>query len=273
MIFNKKKFGQHFLINEKIAKKIIKYILINSNYKKSIIIEIGPGKGILSKYIFSNFKKIYFIEIDKDMIFFLKKKYPFLKSKIIHYNFLLWHPKYKNLKKIYLIGNFPYNISSQIIFWIFKNQKYVIECIGMFQKEVAERIISKNGKKYGIISILIQTFYKVKLLFNVSKHNFYPKPKVDSSVIKFTKKKKIIKFNKNLFLKIIKKSFNQRRKILKNSLFKILFKTLDLYIYKKYSFFNSFFYKRAEELSYKDFIEITKKIEKICNYNGQNIKW
>ena len=188
--FNPKKtLGQHFLKDLKIAEKIVSSL--NRN-KKDIIIEIGPGRGILTQKLIQKYSNLYLIEIDKDLLPFLKLKFPKLEKKILNVDFLkfTFDDLFKK-KNLSIIGNFPYNISSQIIFKIIENKDRIDCVVGMFQKEVAKRICEKPGSKaYGIISVLTQFYFDVKYLFTVSPKVFLPKPKVYSGVICLKKKKK-----------------------------------------------------------------------------------
>ncbi|WP_185877523.1 16S rRNA (adenine(1518)-N(6)/adenine(1519)-N(6))-dimethyltransferase RsmA [Blattabacterium cuenoti] len=258
----KRKFGQYFLKDKNIAKKIVNNLSFK-NY--STVVEVGPGLGILTKYLIEimNKKKLInnliLIEIDKDLISFLRKFIIISNNKIIHKDFLKWNPKKMLLHNFAIIGNFPYNISSRIMFHIIKYSEHIPECVGMIQKEVAERIISNKGKKNGILSILIQMFFDVKYLFTVKNTVFYPTSKVDSAVIYLKRKKnKITDIKKNFLFQCVKKAFSQRRKKIKNSLY--LFDNNKSSIYKI-----PFLNKRAEELSVKDFIQLAKSIEKIKN--------
>nr|WP_185862303.1 16S rRNA (adenine(1518)-N(6)/adenine(1519)-N(6))-dimethyltransferase RsmA [Blattabacterium cuenoti] len=248
----KKKFDQYFLKDKNLAKKIVKNLSFQ-NY--NTVVEIGPGLGILTQYLLNNpSHKVFLIEIDKELISFLRKNFSISKNKIIHRDFLKWNPEEINLHNFAIIGNFPYSISSQILFHILEYHQYIPECVGMFQKEVARRITSNKGKKtYGILSVLIQTFYDVKYLFTVKEKVFFPIPNVKSAVITLKKKNEIIYCNKNLLFQCVKTAFNQRRKKLKNSL--QLFKYIPNFY--KIPFLN----KRAEELSVKEFLELTKEIE------------
>ena len=177
----KKYLGQHFLINNEIAKDIVALI---SDIEKVSILEIGPGMGILTNFLVEKSQEVTVIEIDKESINFLKKKIPKLNKKIIEGDFLD-----VNLNKIFennftIIGNFPYNISSQILFKVFENKNIINEIVGMFQKEVAERVAAKKGKKRGILSVFIQTFFDVEYCFSVNENEFSPPPKVKSGIIK-----------------------------------------------------------------------------------------
>ncbi|MGA0956454.1 MAG: 16S rRNA (adenine(1518)-N(6)/adenine(1519)-N(6))-dimethyltransferase RsmA [Flavobacteriaceae bacterium] len=249
----KKFLGQHFLTDENISKKIVTALSINEFDK---IVEIGPGKGALTKYLFEFSDKLILIEYDAESVKFIKSSYKKYNPNIIKQDFLKFNLRdvlslnNKNL----IIGNFPYNISSQIIFKVLDNYLLVDDLIGMFQKEVAERIISKpNSKEYGIISVKTQLLYNVKILFDVSPNVFFPKPKVNSSVISMSRKKNInINFDIKLFDRLVKLSFQQRRKKIKNSL-----KKLDL---KESILEDSIFDSRPEQLSVNEFIRLTQKI-------------
>ena len=246
----KKKFGQNFLTDSNIASQIVSYI---SNKNSLTLIEIGPGKGILTgfiKNIHSMNKK--YIEIDSDCVNYLKELYPEITNDIINKDFLNLDLNIFN-KPLSIIGNFPYNISSQILFKIYDNRNIVNEMVGMFQYEVAERICSNYGsKKYGILSVLIQAFFDVKLLKKIKPESFYPMPNVNSGVIRIIKKTNQINCDENLFKKIVKKSFGQRRKTIWNSL-----KTLNISQIKKE---DTIFAKRPEQLSVSDFIYLTNLV-------------
>ena len=246
----KRKFGQNFLTDDNIAKDIVSFL---SDSKTKTIIEIGPGKGILTKYLLRiSHKEIKFVEIDEECVSYLKNKYPNIEKHLINGDFL--NINLNSFKQpLSIIGNFPYNISSQILFKIYENKKIVNEMIGMFQLEVAERICSNYGtKKYGILSVLIQAFYEVKMMKKIKPHSFLPIPKVDSAVIKITKKTDTINCDEILFKKIVKQSFGQRRKTLRNSL-----KIFNIPDIKKE---DTIFAKRPEQLSVSDFIYLTNLV-------------
>ena len=246
----KRKFGQNFLTDDNIAKDIVSFL---SDSKTKTIIEIGPGKGILTKYLLKiSHKEIKFVEIDEECVSYLKNKYPNIEKHLINDDFL--NINLNSFKQpLSIIGNFPYNISSQILFKIYENKNIVNEMIGMFQLEVAERICSNYGtKKYGILSVLIQAFYEVKMMKKIKPHSFLPIPKVDSAVIKISKKTDTINCDEILFKKIVKQSFGQRRKTLRNSL--KIFNITDI---KKE---DTIFAKRPEQLSVSDFIYLTNLV-------------
>ena len=246
----KRKFGQNFLIDDGIAKEIVSFL---SDTKTKTIIEIGPGKGILTKYLLKiSHKEIKFVEIDEECVSYLINKHPNIEKHLINDDFL--NINLNSFKEpLSIIGNFPYNISSQILFKIYENKIIVNEMIGMFQLEVAERICSNYGtKKYGILSVLIQAFFEVKMMKKIKPNSFLPIPKVDSAVIKISKKTDTINCDEILFKKIVKQSFGQRRKTLRNSL--KIFNITDI---KKE---DTIFAKRPEQLSVSDFIYLTNLV-------------
>ena len=251
---NPKKFlGQHFLIDDNISKKIVD----NINFKKfKKVIEIGPGKGALTKHLLHIKDILTLIEVDNESVVFLKNEFINEKLDIIENDFLKFdiQSAYPSEENILIIGNFPYNISSQILFKSIDNYKSVKAIIGMFQKEVAERIISKNNsKQYGILSVKTQLFYDTKILFDVSPNVFFPKPKVNSAVISLTRKENInIDCDLELLDRIIKLSFQHRRKKIKNSL-----KKLDI---EENILEDSIFESRPEQLTIEEFVKLTRKI-------------
>ena len=251
---NPKKFlGQHFLIDDNISKKIVD----NINFKKfKKVIEIGPGKGALTKHLLHIKDILTLIEVDNESVVFLKNEFINEKLDIIENDFLKFdiQSAYPSEENILIIGNFPYNISSQILFKSIDNYKSVKAIIGMFQKEVAERIISKNNsKQYGILSVKTQLFYDAKILFDVSPNVFFPKPKVNSAVISLTRKENInIDCDLELLDRIIKLSFQHRRKKIRNSL-----KKLDI---EENILEDSIFESRPEQLTIEEFVKLTRKI-------------
>ena len=249
----KKSLGQHFLIDNNIAKKISN-TLDFKNYNE--VLEIGPGKGILTKEIIKK-TKLVVVEIDPESVKYLKINFPELNNKIYNQDFLKLdlHKVFKG--QFAVIGNFPYNISSQIVFKVIENRNQIPFFSGMFQKEVAQRICESSGsKKYGIISVLSQLFYNTNYLFSVSPKVFYPSPKVYSGVIKMTRKENFnLQCDENLLIKIVKISFQQRRKTLRNSL-KSLYLPGNLVE-------DSIFDMRPESLTWQDFVKLTKMIENV----------
>ena len=248
----KKKFGQNFLNDNSIATQIVSFL---STEKTNNIIEVGPGMGILTKEILKidNLNK-KFIELDKECCDYLLNNFSEIEKDLINVDFLKLDIKKFN-PPVSIIGNFPYNISSQILFKIFENKEIIYEMIGMFQYEVAERICSNKGtKKYGILSVLIQAFFSVELLIKIKPESFNPPPKVNSAVIRIKKVRDKIDCDEILFKQIIKSAFNQRRKTLRNSLKS--FKKIENI--KEHSIFD----KRAEELDVDDYIFLTNLLSK-----------
>jgi len=246
----KKHLGQNFLINEEIAENIVKSLVLK---KSENIVEIGPGKGALTKFIVQKSNHVKLIEIDLSCVELLKKE--FQKLTVIHDNFLKIELNTLGFKKYALIGNFPYNISSQILFHALKYRNNITEIVGMFQKEVAERICSKpNSKKYGVLSVILQAYFNCELLFDVSPKDFYPKPKINSTVIRLARnKKKQLDCKHEDFIAIVKGGFSQRRKKLKNALKKIT--NLD-----DNKNLEPILEKRAENLSVSEFVMLTNYI-------------
>ena len=252
----KKSLGQHFLNDISIAKKIVESLSPCQN-----ILEIGPGTGILTQFLLKKNNNLKLVEIDNESVNFLILELKINKSIIYNQDFLNL-----DLSKIFennnfsVIGNFPYNISSQIVFKIIENRKLIPEMCGMFQYEVAERICENEGsKKYGIISVITQAFYETKLLFEVPNNFFYPPPKVNSAIILLKRKKNLkIDCDEKLFFKIVKLSFQQRRKTLRNSLKQInLSDNLREHI---------IFDKRPEQLSVDQFVDLTNLINQDLKY-------
>lgn len=245
----KKHLGQHFLTDENIARKIVEGLSFE-NYNN--IMEIGPGTGVLTKYLLEKEQNLYLAEIDTESIEYLKNTYSKITEEIFVGDFLKQDFNFINNDQIAIIGNFPYNISSQILFKIIDHYELIPEMVGMFQKEVAERTASvPRTKEYGILSVLVQAYYDVTYLFTVHENVFNPPPKVKSGVIKLTRNpKEGLAGNEVLFKQIVKAGFNQRRKKLSNSL-KVLEIPEEL---KTHEFMD----KRAEELSVSDFINFTK---------------
>ena len=248
----KKKLGQHFLNDLNIAQKIAGLIQYQ-NYNN--ILEIGPGMGVLTQFLLTDQKNLKLVEIDKESVTYLNHKYPQMQKNILNKDFLKM-----DLSKIFdgqafgIIGNFPYNISSQIVFKALEYRQYLPFFCGMFQKEVAQRICENPGTKaYGILSVLCQTYYHTQYHFNVSPNVFSPPPKVDSGVLSLKRKEDlIIDFDEELLFKIVKTGFQQRRKTLRNSL-----KSLNI---PKLILEDSIFELRPEKLSAAQFIELTKKV-------------
>ena len=249
----KKHLGQHFLTDESIAKKIADTLSLQG-YKH--VLEIGPGMGVLTKFLLQKDVSIHVIEIDKESVDYLKTHYPNLISRIIEKDFLKYDltQDFKN-ESFAVIGNFPYNISSQILFKTLEMRNQIPEFCGMFQKEVALRICSKEGSKvYGILSVLTQAFFDATYLFTVPPTVFNPPPKVDSGVLLLKRKENYeLPCDEVLFFKVVKAAFQQRRKTLRNSL-----KAFNLSNNLKAS---AIFDKRPEQLTVSEFIQLTSDIE------------
>lgn len=241
----KKSLGQHFLKDENICRKIVEEVK-KTPFKN--LLEVGPGGGALTKYLIQ-IPDIHFkaVEVDDEKVEFLKLTYPVLKDKVIHGSFLDINQPFDEAFSI--VGNFPYNISTQILFKILEWDK-VEHVIGMFQKEVAQRVAAHEGSKvYGVTSVLVQAYYDVVYLFDVNENSFVPPPKVKSGVIKLVPKKEAIHIkDKASFFELVKTAFNQRRKTLRNAC-KSLFDATVLQ--------QPIFNKRAEQLSVNDFAQLS----------------
>lgn len=242
----KKSLGQHFLKDENVCKNIAAELQKHS-FKQ--LLEVGPGGGALTKYLLKipsiDFKAV---ELDNEKVIFLEKTFPAIRERVINENFLEMDQPFDG--EFTIVGNFPYNISTQILFKVLDWRQNVPVVIGMFQKEVAERAASKEGSKvYGVLSVLIQAFYKVEYLFDVDPSCFNPPPKVISGVIRLTRREVVPEMkSEKVFFNLVKTAFNQRRKTLRNAV-KALFTAEEL----KDELFN----KRAEVLSVEEFAALT----------------
>jgi 16S rRNA (adenine1518-N6/adenine1519-N6)-dimethyltransferase len=245
----KKSLGQHFLKDENVINKIIDAL---KKFPVDNLLEVGPGAGALTKHLINlptiNFKAV---ELDEEKVNYLMQKYPILQNKIIHKSFLDIDKPFDH--PFTVIGNFPYNISTQILFKILEWKDDVPCIIGMFQKEVAQRAASKEGSKvYGVLSVLIQAYYNVEYLFDVSNDCFNPPPKVQSGVIRLTRRDEaLLVKSERAFWVLVKTAFNQRRKTMRNAV-KSLFTAEILQ--------DDIFNKRAEALSLDDFAALTFKM-------------
>jgi 16S rRNA (adenine1518-N6/adenine1519-N6)-dimethyltransferase len=249
----KKHLGQHFLKDESIAKAIADTLNLEGY---DDVLEIGPGMGVLTKYLLEKPITSYVIEIDTESVAYLDANYPKLKDKIISKDFLKYNiNEVFDGKQFAIIGNFPYNISTQIVFRTLEYRNQIPEFSGMFQKEVAERICSKKGSKvYGILSVLAQAFYDVEYLFTVDETVFDPPPKVKSGVMRMRRKENYsLPCSEKLLFTVVKTAFQQRRKTMRNSL-----KSLNLSDNLRE---DTIFDLRPEQLSVEQFIELTQKIE------------
>ena len=250
MVKPKKHLGQHFLLDDSVSKKIASSISCFSENTK--VLEIGPGTGALSKYLLAENKNVIAYEIDRESVDYLAANFPDLdvrKEDFLKLDFT----EFGN-QKLIVIGNFPYNISSQILFKILEAKELVVELVGMFQKEVALRVSQQPGnKQYGILSVLIQAYFDVEYLFTVDEHVFDPPPKVKSGVIRIKRNTTTkLSCDEKLFKRIVKTAFNQRRKMIRNSL-KIFLND------KKTN--HPLFIMRPEQMAVQDFIELTNILE------------
>jgi len=252
----KKHLGQHFLRNETIAQKIAGSLTGHGDYKT--VIEIGPGTGVLSKYLFDSPScKWIGVEIDKESVEYLKTHYPENSQNILESDFLKMDlSDLVANDNLAIIGNFPYNISSQILFKILENRHLVSEMVGMFQKEVAQRIVAgPGGKTPGILSILCQAFYDVEYLLTVDQNDFHPPPAVKSAVIRFKRNNTVsLDCDEKLFFRVVKTAFNQRRKTLRNALKSMNLKWESTIIAPLKG-------KRAEELKVEDYVLLVKSLQ------------
>ena len=250
----KKNLGQHFLKDQNIAADIANGFTCDA---PSLILEIGPGMGILTRHLLRRPNAdVRVVEIDSESVEYLKAEMPELNDRIIEGDFLKLDLPSLFDQPIAIAGTFPYNISSQILFKIIENRQMIPQMVGMFQKEVAERVASAPGSKvYGILSVLLQAYYDIDYLFTVHEHVFDPPPKVKSGVIRLVRNNvKHLPCNEQLFTQIVKTSFNQRRKTLSNSLKPILKDAkLDLPVFRQ----------RPEQLNVSEFVELTNIIENI----------
>ena len=249
----KKHLGQHFLKDLSIAKAIVDS-LSGEGYKN--IIEVGPGMGVLTQYLIPKNFITHVIELDQESVRYLKAEYPQLSQRIYSSDFLKVNLKEITDQSFALIGNYPYNISSQILFKALEYKDQIPEIVGMFQKEVAERVASKPGnKKYGIISVLLQAYYNIEYLFTVDEHVFDPPPKVKSGVIRLRRNNtKTLDCIEKFFKQLVKQAFSQRRKTLRNAIKPLISKS---------DFDDPLLKLRAERLSVKDFVYLTNQLERI----------
>jgi 16S rRNA (adenine1518-N6/adenine1519-N6)-dimethyltransferase len=250
----KKHLGQHFLIDLSIAERIAAQVTGHGGVKQ--LLEIGPGMGVLTDYLLKGDLDVNLIEIDRESIAYLHQKYPKLQDKVIEGDFLKFDFSTVFTTPFAVVGNFPYNISSQIFFKILEDKNKVSEVVCMLQKEVARRIASPKGsKEYGILSVLLQAWYDIDYIFSVPPGVFNPPPKVNSGVIRLTRNQvQKLDCNEKLFFQVVKGGFGNRRKTLRNSL-----KSFQLTEeFKSHPILD----KRAEQLDVADFVFLTQQIEK-----------
>jgi len=251
MVRPKKHLGQHFLTDPSIAGRIVDALHVPSG---DTVLEIGPGTGILTGTLLEKDIRLLPVEIDPESVIFLKQKWPALESRIIEEDFLQMNINAHVDGNFHIIGNFPYNISSQIFFRVLDYRQQVPTVVCMIQKEVAMRIASPPGsKEYGILSVLLQAFYDIEYLFTVKPGSFFPPPRVTSGVIRLTRNNtRSLPCNEKLFFKVVKSTFNQRRKMISNSIKSILL-NLDSDC--------KLLQKRPEQLAVPEFIELTNWLE------------
>lgn len=260
----KKFLGQHFLKDLQIAQDIADSVDACPDIP---VLEVGPGMGVLTQFLLPKRRPVKVVELDFESVAYLKENFPQLGANIIEQDFLKM-----DLKEVFggepfvLTGNYPYNISSQIFFKMLDNKELIPCCTGMIQKEVAERIAAVPGNKsYGILSVLIQAWYTVEYLFTVHEHVFNPPPKVKSAVIRMTRNAtRELGCDEKLFKQIVKTTFNQRRKTLRNSISPILGKGHPLAA-------DPVFDKRPEQLSVQEFVELTNRLEEALGGRAQNL--
>ena len=260
----KKFLGQHFLKDLKVAQDIADTVDVVPELP---ILEVGPGMGVLTQFLVKKQRPVKVVEVDFESVAYLREAFPSLEDHIIEDDFLKMHlERVFDGKQFALTGNYPYNISSQIFFKMLENKNLIPCCTGMIQKEVAERIAAGPGSKtYGILSVLIQAWYHVEYLFTVSETVFNPPPKVKSAVIRMTRNEtQELGCDEKLFKQVVKTTFNQRRKTLRNSIKPILGKDCPLCE-------DVLFNKRPEQLSVAEFISLTNNVEKALAEQQRNI--
>lgn len=260
MIKAKKHLGQHFLNDEGIAQRIVQ--ALTDKCKVNDILEIGPGMGVLTKYLLKSGYHLYAIDVDKESIAYLKVHYPELEPRLMLADFLAMNPGEIFTGEFAIIGNFPYNISSQIVFRILEYRSTIPFMAGMFQKEVAERLCAAPGSKaYGILSVLCQTYYDMEYLFTVPEHVFTPPPKVKSGVMRMMRKTEAPDIDEKMLFRVVKAAFNQRRKKLRNAIAQF---GVDDAILQAAGFAD----KRAEQLHVNDFLQLTRLVMAHGNHSN-----
>ncbi|MGB3616721.1 MAG: 16S rRNA (adenine(1518)-N(6)/adenine(1519)-N(6))-dimethyltransferase RsmA [Catalinimonas sp.] len=249
----KKHLGQHFLHDERTAERIVGQLTGHGNWQQ--VLEVGPGTGVLTKYLAERPEPLWLIEVDEESVAYLRTHYPALEPRLHHADFL-----HTDLREVFaggptaLIGNFPYNISSQIFFKVLEHRQHFPEVVGMLQREVAQRLAAGPGSKtYGILSVLLQAFYDVEYCFTVSEGVFRPPPKVKSGVLRLRRNDRAhLPCNERRFFQVVKMAFNQRRKTLRNALKPMLPKDRPP---------PEGLERRAEQLSVEAFIDLTLALE------------
>jgi 16S rRNA (adenine1518-N6/adenine1519-N6)-dimethyltransferase len=252
----KKSLGQHFLKDLNVASKIVEALVPDVGSEMIQLMEIGPGTGVLTQFLVRNDRlDLRLVEIDSESVAYLKEYYPLLKEKIVEGDFLKLDLKQIFQGRFHIIGNFPYNISSQIFFKVLDHRDQVIQVVCMLQKEVAERIAEKEGSKtYGILSVLLQAYYDIEYLFKVPPGVFHPPPKVMSAVIRLTRnQREKLECDEVLFKRVVKQSFQNRRKTLRNALKPLNLPASILAL--------PIMDKRAEQLAVEQFISLTRLMD------------
>ena len=251
MVRPKKHLGQHFLTDPSIAQRIVNALNARPG---DVVIEVGPGTGVLTRWILEKDVQFFPVEIDPESVEHLIRRWPALKDTLVQGDFLDLDLDHFKGEKLHILGNFPYNISSQIFFKVLENRQRVDSVVCMLQKEVAERICSPHGsKKYGILSVLLQAYFKVEYLFSVKPGSFHPPPKVNSGVIRLERNSRSsLPCDEALFQRVVKAVFNQRRKMIRNSIQSIL-----LNLDSQYELLS----KRPEQLNVQQFIELSSWVE------------
>jgi 16S rRNA (adenine1518-N6/adenine1519-N6)-dimethyltransferase len=252
----KKSYGQHFLKHESIAQRVADGLLQAASIGR--VVEVGPGQGMLTRQLLAHADtyQTWAVEADTDMVDFLQKNHPELSNRLIFKDFLDFEPHDSlGTEQFCLVGNFPYNISTQILFWMLEHRAQVPEMVGMFQKEVADRVVAPPGSKvYGITSVLLQAFYKCEYLFKVEPGSFNPPPKVMSAVIRLTRKEGFeLDCDEAKFRKVVKAAFNQRRKMLRNTL-KPFFPNHNLLE-------DPYFQHRPEDLGWEAYVQMVQQMD------------
>lgn len=255
----KKHLGQHFLTDLSIAERIAQSIEQDESFNK--ILEIGPGTGVLTQFLLDQPQELTVVDVDGESIEYLNTNFESLKGRIIHGDFLKAPLQDWFDEPFCVAGNFPYNISSQILFKVLDYKDQIPQVVGMFQKEVAERIAAGPGSKtYGVISVLLQAFYEIEYLFTVHENVFNPPPKVKSGVIRLKRNAKSkLDCNEKLFKTVVKNTFNQRRKTIRNSIKPVL---------NGATFDHELLSKRPEQLGIEQFVELTQTVERVLNENS-----
>lgn len=251
MVKPKKHLGQHFLTDQTIAKRIVDALEPNPG---ETVFEVGPGTGVLTGYLLEKEIRLLPVEIDPESLIHLKQKWPELKEVLIEADFLKLNIDQHTTDSFHVIGNFPYNISSQIFFRVLEFRNRVPSVVCMIQKEVAQRIASPPGSKaYGILSVLLQAYFEIEYLFSVKPGSFFPPPKVTSGVIRLKRNStSVLPCDEQLFVKVVKCTFNQRRKMIRNSIKSIL-----LHLDEDFELLS----KRPEQLGVPEFIRLTNWVE------------